>query len=71
MNALGRYLLISLLFVFGTMVEFAAVLVYKQKMERDEKSLRTLGVDEDVESDDDDETTSLTTNGRNSSGEKM
>ena len=33
MNALGYYLLISLLFVFGAMVEFAAVLFYKQKLE--------------------------------------
>ena len=33
LNALGAYLLISLLFVFGVMVEFASVLFYKQKME--------------------------------------
>ena len=33
MNALGYYLLVSLLFVFGAMVEFAAALFYKQKLE--------------------------------------
>ena len=33
LNALGAYLLISLLFVFGVMVELASVLFYKQKME--------------------------------------
>ena len=37
MNALGFYLLISLLFVFGSMVEFAAVLFYRQKMDRSKR----------------------------------
>ena len=33
MNLLGRYLLISMMFVFAAMVEFAFVLVVKQKRE--------------------------------------
>ena len=35
MNALGYYLVISLFFVFGTVVEFALVLIVKQKLEWD------------------------------------
>ena len=38
MNALGFYLLISLLFVFGSMVEFAAVLFYRQKIDQSNRS---------------------------------
>ena len=33
MDALSYHLLVSLLFVFGTMIEFAVVLVVKQKLE--------------------------------------
>ena len=35
LSALGLYLLVSLLFVFGTMVEFAGVLIVMQKLELD------------------------------------
>ena len=53
MNALGFYLLISLLFIFGSMVEFAAVLFYRQKMDRSKRPLdkkngrihRKIGID--------------------------
>ena len=33
LNPLGRYILVALLFVFGAMVEFAFVLMVKQKMD--------------------------------------
>lgn len=35
LNALSSYLLVSLFFVFGTMVEFSLVLIIKQKLEWD------------------------------------
>ena len=35
MNNLGVYLLVSLLFVFGTMVELAVVLIVEQKLQWD------------------------------------
>ena len=35
MNALGTYLLVSLFFVFGTMIEFAIVLIIKLKLKWD------------------------------------
>ena len=39
MNRLGLYLLMSLLLVFGTMVEFSAVLIIKQKLDWDKKAM--------------------------------
>ena len=38
MNLLGVYILVSLVFVFGTMVEFAAVLVAKQRADWNENA---------------------------------
>ena len=38
LNLLGVYILISLTFVFGTMVEFAAVLVAKQRADWNENA---------------------------------
>ena len=40
---MGRYILTSFLFVFGTMVEFAIVLVGKQKGDWDNKALKLKG----------------------------
>ena len=34
MTAMGTYLLVSLLFVLGTMIEFAVVLILKERLER-------------------------------------
>ena len=36
---MGLYILISLVFVFGTMVEFAGVLIVKQRMDWNEKTM--------------------------------
>ena len=40
LNALGHYILVCFLFVFGTMVEFAIVLIGKQKGDWDNKALK-------------------------------
>ena len=39
MNRLGMYLLMSLLLVFGTMLEFVMVLIIKQKLDQSKKSI--------------------------------
>ena len=39
MNRLGMYLLVSLLLVFGTMLEFSMVLMIKQKLDKSKKSM--------------------------------
>ena len=39
MNALGGYLLVSLFFVFGTMIEFSIVLLAKLKIEWDARNV--------------------------------
>ena len=46
MNALGWHLIFSLFFVIGTMVEFAVVLIVKQKLEWDkgEAGVRSYGI---------------------------
>ena len=49
LNALGAYLLISLLFVFGVMVELASVLFYKQKMEWNLKQPKTLDMTKNID----------------------
>ena len=42
LNKLGTYLLVSLLLVFGTMVEFSMVLVAKQKYDWNNKTINNL-----------------------------
>ena len=49
LNALGAYLLISLLFVFGVMVELASVLFYKQKMESYLRPPKKLDMAQDID----------------------
>ena len=39
MNRSGMYLLVSLLLVFGTMLEFSMVLIIKQKLDQSKKSM--------------------------------
>ena len=41
LNGLGTYILVALLFVFGTMVEFAFVLIIKQKIDRSKDGTET------------------------------